>query len=218
MAVTSPVTDFSLKLPEVTFLHRLQGIRDTMKLTVLRGIFPDFPGCRWLPVPAPFKTGSVPLAAESAEPDARLFHKPAIAEPENALAEVNPENATDLPEVFIHVFIPVAVSMMLTVPVAGFSPCRAGKFIQRIHCDGDNAAHLNARPDSVQGDAHQPDIRAKTVLTTFSKHGQHTGNILHFTTGIRFSAAVPAVFAGTEREKTGCRMLLVNTHGFTTSD
>ncbi|EFU54110.1 hypothetical protein HMPREF9544_00774, partial [Escherichia coli MS 153-1] len=152
MAVTSPVTDFSLKLPEVTFLHRLQGIRDTMKLTVLRGIFPDFPGCRWLPVPAPFKTGSVPLAAESAEPDARLFHKPAIAEPENALAEVNPENATDLPEVFIHVFIPVAVSMMLTVPVAGFSPCRAGKFIQRIHCDGDNAAHLNARPDSVQGD------------------------------------------------------------------
>ncbi|BDY97344.1 hypothetical protein MUTS15_60010 [Escherichia coli] len=66
-----------------------------------------------------------PLAAESAEPDARLFHKPAIAEPENALAEVNPENATDLPEVFIHVFIPVAVSMMLTVPVAGFS--RAGQ-------------------------------------------------------------------------------------------
>ncbi|TLI17985.1 hypothetical protein EWT52_26935 [Escherichia coli O25b:H4] len=62
-----------------------------MKLTVLRGIFPDFPGCRWLPVPAPFKTGSVPLAAESAEPDARLFHKPAIAEPENALAEVNPK-------------------------------------------------------------------------------------------------------------------------------
>ncbi|OKT53064.1 hypothetical protein ACN60_02575 [Escherichia coli] len=72
-------------------------------------------------MPASFKTGSVPLAAESAEPDARLFHKPAVAEPENALAEVNPENVTDLPEVFIHVFIPVAVSMMLTVPVAGFS-------------------------------------------------------------------------------------------------
>ncbi|ENA91333.1 hypothetical protein EC2860650_3352 [Escherichia coli 2860650] len=41
-------------------------------------------------MPASFKTGSVPLAAESAEPDARLFHKPAVAEPENALAEVNP--------------------------------------------------------------------------------------------------------------------------------
>ncbi|ESD30787.1 hypothetical protein HMPREF1600_00602 [Escherichia coli 907715] len=126
MAVTSPVTDFSLKLPEVTFLHRMQGIRDTMKLTVLRGIFPDFPGCRWLPVPVPFKTGSVPLAAESAEPDARLFHKPAVAEPENALAEVNSENASDRPEVLIHVFIPVAVSMMLTVPVAGFFLCGGG--------------------------------------------------------------------------------------------
>lgn len=66
-------------------------------------------------MPASFKTGFAPLAAESAEPDARLFHKPAVAEPENALAEANPENVTDLPEVFIHVFIPVAVSMMLMV-------------------------------------------------------------------------------------------------------
>ncbi|EFN8115712.1 hypothetical protein EB666_21810 [Escherichia coli] len=97
-----------------------------MKFTVLRGILPDFPGCRWLPVPEPFKTGSVPLAAESAEPDARLFHKPAVAEPDNTLAEVNPENVTDLPEVFLHVFIPVAVSMMLTVLVAGFFPCGGG--------------------------------------------------------------------------------------------
>ncbi|TEZ44904.1 hypothetical protein BON71_17830, partial [Escherichia coli] len=56
---------------------------------LLWGILPDSPDCRWLPVPASFKTGSVPLAAESAEPDARLFHKPAVAEPENALAEVN---------------------------------------------------------------------------------------------------------------------------------
>ncbi|EFN0677910.1 hypothetical protein HG361_004313 [Escherichia coli] len=31
MAVASPVVDFSLQLPEVTLLHRLQGIRDTMK-------------------------------------------------------------------------------------------------------------------------------------------------------------------------------------------
>ncbi|EEJ44962.1 hypothetical protein HMPREF0358_5124, partial [Escherichia coli 83972] len=90
--------------------------------------------------------------------------------------------------------------------------------MQCIHGGGDNSAHQNALTDSVQSDAHQPDIRAKTVLTAFSKHGQHTGNILHFTTGIRFSAAVPAVFAGTERKKTGCRMLLVNTHGFTTGD
>src|SRR5699024_12428019 len=100
-----------------------------MEFMLLWGILPDSPDCRWLPVPASFKTGSVPLAAESAEPDARLFHKPAVAEPENALAEVNPENVTDLPEVFIHVFIPVAVSMMLTVPVAGFFRCRAGEFI-----------------------------------------------------------------------------------------
>ncbi len=47
-------------------------------------------------------------------------------EPDNTLAEVNPENATDLPEVPIHVFIPVAVSMMLTVPVAGFFLCGGG--------------------------------------------------------------------------------------------
>ncbi|OZY18132.1 hypothetical protein CIG20_22600, partial [Escherichia coli] len=62
MAVTSPVTDFSLKLPEVTFLHRLQGISNTMKLTLLRCMLPDSPGCCRLPVPASFKTGSVPLA------------------------------------------------------------------------------------------------------------------------------------------------------------
>ena len=90
--------------------------------------------------------------------------------------------------------------------------------MQCIHGGGDNSAHQNALTDSVQSDAHQPDIRAKTVLTAFSKHGQHTGNILHFTTGIRFSTAVPAVFAGTERKKTGCRMLTVNTHGFATGD
>ncbi|RWZ22220.1 hypothetical protein EQH65_05280 [Escherichia coli] len=77
-------------------------------------------------MPASFKTGSVPLAAESAEPDARLFHKPAVAEPDNTLAEVNPENATDLPEVPIRVLIPVAVSMMLTVPVACFFLCGGG--------------------------------------------------------------------------------------------
>ncbi len=70
--------------------------------------------------------GADTLAAESAEPDARLFHKPAVAEPDNTLAEVNPENATDLPEVPIRVFIPVAVSMMLTVPVAGFFLCGGG--------------------------------------------------------------------------------------------
>ncbi len=97
-----------------------------MEFMVLCGILPEPSGCCWLPVPASFKTGSVPLAAESAEPDARLFHKPAVAEPENALAEVNSENATDRPEVLIHVFIPVAVSMMLTVPVAGFFLCGGG--------------------------------------------------------------------------------------------
>ncbi len=58
--------------------------------------------------------------------------------------------------------------------------------MQCIHGGGDNSAHQNALTDSVQSDAHQPDIRTKTVLTAFCKHGQHTGNILHFTTGIRF--------------------------------
>lgn len=91
-----------------------------MKPGVLRGVVPDVLCGLWLVAIAAFKTGSVALAPEAGEPDARFFVEPAVTGPDDTGSEAHVENFANLREVLIHTAIPVVIQTPFAILGAGF--------------------------------------------------------------------------------------------------
>ncbi len=203
MAVASPAVDFSLQLPEVTLCTacRASAIRWS---SCSCGAYSGLSGLSPAVSASVLQNRLRPLAAASAEPDARLFHKPAVVSRKTRWRRSIPKmSQTALkPHTRFHTS---CCQHDADGTRRGFSPYRAGKFIQRIHCDGDNV--LIRIPFLIQ-------FRVTLISRTYGQncpYGVQQTRPAHreypvFTTGIRLSTAVPAVLTGAERNRrdAGC--------------
>ena len=147
--VTSPVTDFQPVIARLRFCtacRRHPAIRWSSCPGRASRILLD---CRWPPkVPASFKQAPSPGLQNPAGTRCSLFHKPAVAEPENALAggSVPKNHRTSLKSSYPFSY-QLLSAWMLTVPKSRAFSCAGQESSSSAYGGGDNSAHQNA-PDS----------------------------------------------------------------------